>query len=148
MPALTVVRVLASDLSAAQVYEVWRIRDAVFSVEQNCREEDVDGVDLRDDCVHLWIADDSGQLRSYARVYSEDGHIWLGRVATRASDRGLGLSTTILERVIADWGDQEIAIHAQAHLENWYAKFGFEVNGAPFVEADIDHVPMLRAAGS
>ncbi len=148
MPALTVVRVGALELTAAQVYEVWRIRDAVFSVKQNCREEDVDGVDLREDCFHLWIADDVGQLRSYARVYREDGHIRLGRVATRESDRGLGLSTLILNRVLADWGDQDIAIHAQAHLENWYAQLGFVVNGAPFVEADIDHVPMLRTAGS
>lgn len=148
MPALTVTRVRASDLSAAQVYEVWRIRDAVFSVEQNCREEDVDGVDLREDCFHLWIAEDSGELRSYARVYSEVGHIRLGRVATRATDRGLGLSTLILNQVLTDWGDQDIAIHAQAHLENWYAQFGFVVNGAPFIEADIDHVPMLRAANA
>lgn len=147
MSALTVMRVHAPELSAAQVYEVWRIRDAVFSVEQNCREADVDGVDLRDDCVHLWIADEAGQLRSYARVYREDGRIRLGRVATREADRGLGLSTTILNRVIADWGDHDIAIHAQAHLENWYAQFAFVVNGEPFVEADIDHVPMLREAG-
>lgn len=136
--------VTAANLTTTHLYEVWRIRDEVFSVEQNCREPDVDGVDLRLDCHHVWIADDSGHLRSYARVYRSDGHIRLGRVATRTQDRGLRLSTAILERVIAEWGHEDIAIHAQAHLETWYEQFGFRVNGEPFVEADIDHVPMLR----
>ena len=133
--------VTAAKLTATQVYEIWRIRDVVFSVEQNCREPDVD---VRPDCHHVWIADASAQLRSYARVYRCDGRIRLGRVATRDQDRGLGLSTAILERVIAEWGAEDIAIHAQAHLESWYAQFGFVVNGEPFVEADIDHLPMLR----
>lgn len=136
----------APSLTTAQLYEIWRIRDEVFSVEQNCREADVDGVDLRTDCHHMWIADDSTQLRSYARVYREAEHIRLGRVATRNHDRGLGLSTAILERVITEWGAKDISIHAQAYLEKWYAQFGFVVNGEPFIEADIDHVPMLRSA--
>lgn len=137
--------VTAEELNTAQLYEVWRIRDAVFSVEQNCREPDVDGVDLRQDCVHLWITDPQQQLRSYARVYRENGTVRLGRVATRKSDRCQGLSTAIMQAILDRWGHQDIAIHAQAYLATWYESFGFEITGKPFVEADIDHVPMTRS---
>lgn len=133
-----------TELSAAQVYEIWRIRDAVFSVEQNCREADVDGIDVRADCFHLWVADDDSQLRSYARVYREDGTIRLGRVATRQADRGNGLSSAIMQYVLDKWGTEAIAIHAQAYLADWYTGFGFAVDGEPFVEAGINHLPMSR----
>ena len=131
-------------LTAREVYEIWRIRDIVFAVEQQCTEPDVDDVDLRPDCTHLWFADETGHWQSYLRTYVSDGVRKIGRVATLREYRGQGLSGTLLREVLERWGDKEIELGAQAHLEDWYGSFGFEVCGEPFVEAGIDHVPMLR----
>lgn len=131
-------------LSAREVYEIWRIRDAVFSVEQNCREPDVDGVDLRPDCTHLWIAAADGTIRSYLRTFLSGGVRKVGRVATLRDARGQGLSGRLVQDVLDRWGDAEIRLGAQAYLEDWYGRFGFVTVGPHFEEAGIDHVPMSR----
>lgn len=132
-------------LSPGEVYEIWRIRDVVFAVEQQCDEPDVDDVDLRDDCVHLWIADDEGRLLGYLRTFVSGEVRKIGRVATVKEARRRGLAGRLLTEVLDRWGDDEIRLGAQAHLEQWYGSFGFVVDGPPFVEAGIDHVPMRRA---
>lgn len=144
MPTITVRN--AADLTARDVYEIWRIRDVVFAVEQQCDEPDVDGVDLRDDCTHFWIADDEGIIQSYLRTYLDHGTRKIGRVATLKDARGQGLSGSLLREVIARWGDQKLALGAQAYLEDWYASFGFVTTGAHYLDAGIDHVPMTRRA--
>ncbi|MFS0885452.1 GNAT family N-acetyltransferase [Aeromicrobium sp. 179-A 4D2 NHS] len=144
MPKITVRN--APDLTAREVYEIWRIRDVVFAVEQQCDEPDVDGVDLRDDCTHLWIADDDGIIQSYLRTYLDHGARKIGRVATLKDARGQGLSGSLLREVINRWGNQELKLGAQAYLEDWYASFGFVTTGPQFMEAGIDHVPMTRNA--
>lgn len=131
-------------VDARELYEIWRIRDAVFAVEQQCDEPDVDGVDLRPDCTHLWIADDDGRVLSYLRTFVADGVRKVGRVATVRDARGRGLSGRLLAEVLDRWGDDEIRLGAQAHLEDWYGRFGFVTTGPHFMEAGIDHVPMAR----
>lgn len=141
---MTLTMVAGPDLTAQNLHEVWRIRDAVFSVEQNCRELDVDDVDLRADCQHVWIADATGQLRSYARIFADGEVLRIGRVATRVSDRGHGLAGRIMTHILDQFGAGELTLHAQAHLSDWYETFGFVISGPGFVEAGIDHVPMAR----
>lgn len=58
-------------LSAQDVYDIWRIRDAVFAFEQHCDEVDVDGRDLLPTTTHLWLVDEGPA--SYLRVYTEGG---------------------------------------------------------------------------
>lgn len=139
-----IVRRPGPELSAAELYEIWRIRDIVFAVEQQCDEADVDGLDLMPQCIHLWIAGDDGQIDAYLRAYTNESGRHFGRVATRRQARGRGLATQLIEAVIDSWGDEPIAIGAQAHLHDWYAGFGFVQSGDGYVEAGIDHVPMRR----
>ncbi len=132
-------------LSAREVYDVWRIRDAVFAVEQQCDEPDVDGIDLLATCWHVWSRDAAG-LTSYLRTFTTDAGVRkIGRVATRRDARGLGLSSALLRAVLDRWGEEEIRLGAQAYLHDWYAGFGFERCGENFMEAGIEHVPMRRA---
>lgn len=131
------------DLTAAEVYAIWRIRDLVFSVEQDCREPDVDDRDLDAACHHLWFADDLG-LTAYVRSYVDDeGVRHLGRVCTRKDHRGQGLAGQLIDSVHARWVEP-IVIGAQSHLEDWYGSRGYVVTGPHFEEAGIDHVPMRR----
>lgn len=135
------------DLSAQDVYDIWKIRDAVFAVEQQCDEEDVDGRDLQPITTHLWFSDDDGPT-SYLRSYVEDGLRHVGRVCTRKDQRGRGLSGRLLAECTRLWGDDVIVLNAQAYLERWYESFGYVRSGPNFMEAGIEHVPMTRAAGS
>lgn len=133
-------------LTAAQVYGIWMIRDVVFAVEQKCEEPDVDGVDLRPDCTHLWLEAPDGPA-SYLRTFVDDGGVRrIGRVATRREHRGRGLSSRLMREVLDRWGGDELRLAAQAYLFDWYRSFGFERCGENFMEAGIDHVPMRRAA--
>ncbi|RYJ05132.1 GNAT family N-acetyltransferase [Aeromicrobium sp. Root495] len=132
------------DLTAADVYAIWQVRDVVFAVEQQCDEPDVDGIDLLPSCTHLWVADEHG-IRSYLRTYvAEAGYRKIGRVCTRKDQRGLGLSGRLVRAAHDRWGADEIHIGAQAYLHDWYAGFGYERSGENFFEAGIEHVPMVR----
>lgn len=135
--------VTGDQLTAQDVYDIWRIRDAVFAVEQQCDEEDVDGRDLLPATAHLWFADDAGPT-SYLRSFVEQGVRHVGRVCTRKDQRGLGLSGRLVEECARLWGDDVIVLNAQAHLEGWYGRFGYVRSGENFMEAGIDHVPMTR----
>jgi ElaA protein len=49
-----------------------------------------------------------------------------------------------MEAAIAESRSSSIAINAQAHLEQWYGRFGFVRSGDDFLEDAIPHVPMTR----
>ena len=141
---MTVRCVAGDELTAQDVYDVWRIRDAVFAFEQRVEDVDVDGRDLLPATTHLWTADADGPT-SYLRVYVDaEGARHVGRVCTRRDQRGQGLSSRLLQEVHRLWGDEPIVLNAQAHLERWYETFGYVRTGENFDDAGIDHVPMLR----
>ncbi len=131
-------------LSAADVHGIWKIRDIVFAVEQECDEPDVDDRDLLASTTHLWLEGENGAA-SYVRLLTDpDGARRIGRVCTRRESRGQGLSSVLIGEVISRWGDEPMRMNAQAHLEGWYAGFGFARSGENFMEAGIDHLPMER----
>jgi ElaA protein len=140
---MTIRGVTGDRLTAQELYDIWKIRDAVFAVEQQVEEEDVDGRDLLATTTHLWLADTDG-LTSYLRSFVEDDVRHVGRVCTRKDQRGRGLSGRLVTECARLWGDDVIVLNAQAYLEQWYARHGYVRSGDNFMEAGIDHVPMTR----
>ncbi|MEJ7635290.1 GNAT family N-acetyltransferase [Aeromicrobium sp.] len=142
------IRTLAGDqLTAQDVYDIWKIRDAVFAVEQQVDEEEVDGRDLLATTTHLWLEDTEGPT-SYLRVYvGSDGTRHVGRVCTRKDQRGKGLSGRLMAEINRLWGDGDLQLNAQAYLERWYESFGYVRSGDDYLEAGIVHTPMSRTAG-
>jgi len=132
-------------LAAGEVYAIWKIRDAVFAFEQHAEEIDPDDLDLLGGTTHLWTRDEAG-LTSYLRVLTGDGCLRVGRVCTRRDVRGQGLSARLLNEVSTRFGHGILRLNAQAHLEHWYERFGYERSGASFTEAGIEHVPMVRTS--
>ena len=53
-----------------------------------------------------------------------------------------------MRRALELAGERVVVLGAQAHLADWYARFGFERDGADYVEDGIPHVPMRRSIGS
>ena len=143
---LTIETRAPADVTAAELYAVLRLRVDVFVVEQDCPYPDLDGQDLLDDTRQVWAHDD-GELLGCIRVLRADSdHPAIGRVATSAAARGRGVAGALIEHGITLCRpDATIHLDAQAHLEQWYARFGFERAGEDYDEDGIPHVPMTRA---
>lgn len=141
-----------SELKPEDLYEVVRLREAVFVVEQQCPYPDADGRDLQ--AWHLlgWADNANGRsLVAYARIFEPgvrytEGSI--GRVVTAPEVRGTGLGRTLmaeaLRRLESLAPGKTMKIAAQRRLEKFYLDFGFRTVSAPYEEDGIIHVDMLR----
>ena len=142
-PRLTIVAVPFDHLDPATAYAVWRLRQEVFVVEQDCPYPDLDGRDLEPGTRHVLMR--SGEeLIGYARVLDDDPDWRIGRVVLARSARGRGLAEPLMETALQVSRGRDVVLDAQEPLAGWYASLGFEVDGPGFVEDGIPHVPMRR----
>jgi len=143
-----------ADLAVADLYEMLALRQQVFVLEQTCLYPDIDGLDP--DAHHLlgWrTVDGKRELAATLRCLAPGAkydEMSLGRVVTSPSARGTGLGRELVAQGIA-CAEQlhpghAIRIGAQAHLETFYAGFGFRTVSAPYDEDGILHIDMLRPA--
>ena len=76
----TALVVAFAELDARTAYDVWRLRQDVFVVEQECPYPDLDGRDTEPGTRHVLLQDGDGALVGCARVL-DDGDVWrIGRV--------------------------------------------------------------------
>jgi len=133
-------------LDARTAYEVWRLRQEVFVVEQECPYPDLDGRDLEEGTRHVLLRD-GDELMGYARVL-DDGDVWrIGRVVLTGRARGRGLADPLLETALQVCPDRPVVMDAQTPLRGWYERFGFEVSGEEFLDDGIPHLPMRLSRG-
>jgi len=143
-----------ADLTVAQLYEMLALRQQVFVLEQTCLYPDIDGLDPGAHHLLGWRSVDgrrelAAALRCLApgAKYTE---MSLGRVVTSPAARGTGLGRELVAEGIACaerlHPGHAIRIGAQAHLEGFYAGFGFVTVSAPYDEDGIMHLDMLRPA--
>ena len=134
------------DMPATTFYRLAALRQEVFVVEQNCVYLDLDGRDLEDGSVQVWAEDAEGSIAALLRILVEEpgehGTRSIGRVVTAPRWRGRGVAAVLLEAAIEQCGGRPIMLHAQSHLVDWYARFGFSVCGAEYLEDGIPHTPM------
>jgi ElaA protein len=136
------------ELSPAELYEIFRLRLAVFSVEQNCAYQDADGRDQ--DAWHLSGYDERGILQAYARIIPAGiafKEVSIGRVITSQATRGKGLGRELMKKcmelVREKHGNVPVRIGAQCYLKKFYSGFGFEIASEEYLEDNIPHVEML-----
>ncbi|RRZ94666.1 GNAT family N-acetyltransferase [Erwinia sp. 198] len=139
-----------SELNATQLYQILALRNAVFIVEQNCPYQDVDGADLTGGNRHL-LGMANSQLLAYARLLAPKNHedpVKIGRVIVSGEARGQKLGNRLMEQAIACceryWPQHGIFLSAQAHLQDFYGRFGFKPTGEVYPEDGIPHVDMER----
>ena len=133
-------------LDARTAYGVWRLRQDVFVVEQNCPYPDLDGRDLEEGTRHVLLRD-GDELVGYARVL-DDGDVWrIGRVVLAGRARGRGLADPLLETALQVCPDRPVVMDAQSPLRAWYERFGFEVSGEEFLDDGVPHLPMRLRRG-
>ena len=141
---MRVVAVPFDRLDARTAYDVWRLRQSVFVVEQACPYPDLDGRDTEPGTRHVLLEDDG--LLGYARVL-DDGEVWrIGRVVLAPAARGRGLADPLMQTALSVCPGRDVVLDAQSPLTGWYATLGFEVDGPEFVEDGIPHLPMRRVA--
>ena len=133
------------ELSLQDLYEILKVRTAVFVVEQNCPYQDPD--DFDQDAVHVFLKNEEG-IRAYLRVIKagvESEHVSIGRVLTL--DRRQGLGIRILSegmRVAKEYfAADRIYLEAQTYAKGLYEKLGFRVISGEFLLDGIPHVKML-----
>ncbi len=126
------------------LYALLKLRVDVFVVEQDCVYPELDGRDVEPDAVQFW-ATDGDDVVGTLRLLDDGAEARIGRVATAPSARSAGVARLLMQAAIDAAAGRVIVLDAQAPLEGWYARFGFDRDGADFVEDGIPHVPMRRA---
>jgi ElaA protein len=130
-------------LAPRTAYELWRLRQQVFVVEQDCPYPDLDGRDLEDATLHVLLLEDD-HLIGCLRVLDDGVALRIGRVVVAPAARGRGLAALMMDQALTACGDREVRLDAQTGLTGFYASYGFEVTGPEFDEDGVMHVPMCR----
>ena len=131
-------------LTPREVYEILKIRTAVFVVEQECPYQEVDGTDY--DSLHVWL-EENDEIVAYLRVFerdAENGTVQIGRVLSKRRGEGLGAKVMGygIEAAQLEMGAKAIFIEAQTYALDFYKKFGFVPCGEECLEDGIPHTPM------
>jgi len=122
------------------------VRYDVFVDEQGV-PEDLEVDEHEERATHFVAYDDAGEPVAAARLREYDPGVGkVERVAVRESRRGEGFGAAVMDAVEAAAADEfaELYLHAQLHVEAFYADRGYERDGEAFTEAGIDHVAMRK----
>ena len=137
-------------LTPHELYNIMRLRNQVFVVEQNCVYQDADDKDQKG--WHLMGVDEAGKLMAYVRLLpagvSYENEPSIGRVVTSPAARGAGAGRELMEIAIQQckelFGNTAIKIGAQFYLFNFYTSLGFKQTSEIYLEDNIEHVEMIR----
>ncbi len=136
-----------ADLTTHQLYELLKLRQDVFILEQQCFYSDLDNQDQHS--IHLLGYSDS-TLVAYLRIIPKEidnqEMMVIGRVLTDASQRGLGTGKAMMQQTMAFLAEQypkcPVQLSAQQYLTDFYASFGFEAISEPYDDDGIMHQDM------
>lgn len=138
-----------SALSPHEVYQIAKLRQDVFIIEQACFYHDLDDLDAKG--WHCLGRDRQGVLIAYARLLPKGlifEHAAIGRVLVRKGARGKGLARILMGEALTFLRDtlkeSTCQISAQYHLVNFYASLGFKIHSPVYEEDGIPHIDMLR----
>ncbi|MCG8157997.1 GNAT family N-acetyltransferase [Brenneria goodwinii] len=136
------------DLNVYSLHDILALRNQVFIVEQNCPYQDLDGRDLADGNRHV-TAYHNGKLAAYARLLAPspaNDAVTIGRAIVAPAARGQHLGRQLLEHALLacarHWPQKPLYLSAQAHLQDFYAGFGFVATGEVYDEDGIPHIDM------
>ena len=135
------------ELTVDELYELLRVRSAVFVVEQNCVYQDLDGDDQQS--IHLWLTVED-KIVALARVCPAETHmkeISIGRVITTERGKGYGKQIMLhaINAAIEHFNAKLIDIEAQEYAKGFYESVGFKQSSDIFMLDGIPHIKMTWA---
>lgn len=149
MPTLDFQLKTFGEFTPYELYAYLQLRSEVFVVEQNCIYQDLDNKDQIS--LHV-LAFHEKQLVACARIVPagvSNELISIGRVVVAKPFRekawGQQLMKYCIEQIKNNFGQQAIALSAQAHLQDFYKKHNFAPVGEIYLEDDIPHILMIKA---
>ena len=133
-----------SELTAQELFEIYKLRVSVFVVEQKCYYQEVDDADR--DAYHVWLRDEDG-IEAYARVLPRGAtfpEVSIGRVIAVKRRCGLGrrIVAAAIDTAKSGLHADRITIEAQTYVKQVYESFGFRQTSEEFLEDGIPHVRM------
>ena len=131
-------------LTTDELYELLRVRNEVFVVEQNCAYQDLDGDDQNS--IHLWMTKGE-RIVALARVCPAGTHmkeISIGRVITTERGKGYGKQIMLhaIDAAIKHFDAKHIDIEAQEYARGFYESVGFQQSSDTFMLDGIPHINM------
>ena len=138
------------DLSSKQLYDILKLRQDIFIIEQDCIYPDMDGSDAV--ALHL-MGYENEKLMAYLRVFEAGikfDEASIGRIVIPMDKRGTGLGEELVAegiKRVENGSSVPIRIEAQAHLDKFYTRLGFVAEGEIYPVDGIDHIQMLRTSG-
>ena len=132
------------ELSARELFEIYKLRVSVFVVEQKCPYQEVDDADRS--AYHIVLRDEDG-IQAYARVLPPGvsfPETSIGRVIAVKRRCGLGsrIVSAAIETAREKFAAETITIEAQTYARGLYEKFGFRQSSGEFLEDGIPHIKM------
>lgn len=132
------------DLTNVELYEILKLRQEVFVVEQTCVFLDADGYDER--AIHVLGIAPNNDLAAYIRIFRPNDYYpeaSIGRVAVAKNYRGTGLGYDLMNVGIqycqSHFPAAAIKIGAQMYLDKFYKSLGFVPCSDMYLEDGIEH---------
>lgn len=136
-------------MNVFELNAIFRLRQEVFILEQNCAYLDADGKDQFSE--HIFGVHDDGRVLAYCRIVQPGvayPEVSIGRIATHAEVRGSGLGKILMEKALAfvddRYGKVSIRLEAQQYLVKFYETYSFFATGDTYLVDGIEHIEMLR----
>ena len=132
------------DLTLDELYELIRVRNEVFVVEQDCVYQDLDNDDQAS--VHLWLTD-GDKVVALCRVCPAGTHmeaVSIGRVITAERGKGYGrrIMLAAIDSARRHFGATRIDLEAQQYAKGFYEQVGFRQSSDTFILDGIPHIRM------
>lgn len=134
-----------NELTNEELLDIFKLRVAVFVVEQNCPYQEIDDADKA--AYHIYLKDTDG-IQAYLRVLPKGvlhEEVSLGRVI--AVKRRCGLGSKIISAGIEAARDffnaASIEIEAQVYAQKFYENSGFIRVSDEFLVDNIPHIKMI-----
>lgn len=132
--------------SQMDVMAIFKLRQDVFIIEQNCIYADIDEIDEAAYHVSAWR---DTELVGCARIiapFQINQHAAIGRLAVhhqfRGQQMGRALMLYCIEQTRALYPHTGIEISAQYRLSKFYNSLGFVSSSDVYLEDDIEHIKM------
>ncbi len=138
------------ELTVEELYQILRLRNEVFVVEQNCPYQDCDEKDQASYHLCGWQHDG---LKAYTRIIPPGicyiNAASIGRVVTSSSMRAQSIGKQLMSRSLENlyrlFGNVPVTIGAQLYLKKFYENFCFVQNGKTYLEDGIPHITMEKS---
>jgi len=129
-----------------ELEEILDIRKRIFVEEQGIPETlEQDGNDSS--ALHMVVKNGDIAVGTARIRFLNNQQAKLERMAILKPLRGAGIGRgiiTFLEEELKKRGIEQIVLHAQYYVIDFYIKCGFRETGLPFLEADIQHIRLEK----